>query len=103
MQPRYPTGQVAELMAVSKPVSEWVDVFGVLESAEEELPLDEVERKLEFLSWRGLTRPRRRRSPPPLDEIDIVLPQRDDGAMSLQAKKAVTDRLLKSQGKKRVS
>jgi hypothetical protein len=47
---KVPPGQVADLLALSKPVTEWVDVFGVLESAEDELPLDEVERKLEFLS-----------------------------------------------------
>jgi hypothetical protein len=46
---KVPPGQVAELLALSKPVAEWVDMLGVLESAEEELPLDEVEHKLEFL------------------------------------------------------
>jgi hypothetical protein len=47
---KVPTGQVAELLAQSKTVDEWVDVFGVLDSAEAELTLDEVEHRLEFLS-----------------------------------------------------
>jgi hypothetical protein len=41
---------MAELLAQSKSVEEWVDVFGVLDSAETELTLDEVEHRLEFLS-----------------------------------------------------
>jgi hypothetical protein len=48
---KVPTGQVlAELLAQSKTVEEWVDVFGVLESAETEITLDEVDHRLEFLS-----------------------------------------------------
>lgn len=42
-------GQVVELMTLSKTVEDWVNVFGVLQSAEEEVTLDEVERRLEFL------------------------------------------------------
>jgi hypothetical protein len=72
------TGQVAELMSLSKPVSEWVDVFGVLESAEEVLPLEEVERKLEFLAVaRAHKTPRKAvRSPPSAfrsDDLDLML------------------------------
>jgi hypothetical protein len=47
---KVPVGQIAELLSLSKPVAEWVDVFSVLESAEEdEVSLGEVDRKLEFL------------------------------------------------------
>jgi len=42
-------GQVVELLFFSKTVEDWVNVFSVLQSAEEEVTLDDVERKLEFL------------------------------------------------------
>jgi hypothetical protein len=69
---------VAELLAVSKPVSEWVDVFGVLGSAEEELPLDEVERRLQFLSVaRAHKTPRKAEPSSPFvfggDDLDLML------------------------------
>jgi hypothetical protein len=72
------TGQVAELMSLSKPVSEWVDVFGVLESAEEVLPLEEVERKLEFLAVAQAHKTPKKavRSPPSAfrsDDLDLML------------------------------
>jgi hypothetical protein len=75
---KVPTGQVAELLAVSKPVSEWVDVFGVLGSAEEELPLDEVERRLQFLSVaRAHKTPRKAEPSSPFvfggDDLDLML------------------------------
>jgi len=42
-------GQAVEFMTLAKTVEDWVNVFSVLESAEEDLSLEEVERKLEFL------------------------------------------------------
>ncbi len=46
---KLPLGHAVELMTISKSVEDWVNVFSVLQSSEEELSLDEVERKLEFL------------------------------------------------------
>lgn len=47
---KIPVGQMAEFLSLSKPVDEWVDVFSVLESMEEdEVSLGEVDRKL--ISW----------------------------------------------------
>ena len=46
---KVPTGQMADMLVLSKQVPEWVDVFSVLDSAEDEVSLGEVERKLEFL------------------------------------------------------
>ena len=42
-------GELAKLLTVSKQVDEWVDLLMVMESAEEELTMDVLKAKLEFL------------------------------------------------------
>lgn len=40
-------GHMANLLALAKTVEEWVDVFGVYQSSDMELSMDEIEEKLE--------------------------------------------------------
>jgi hypothetical protein len=47
---KVPVGEVAELLSTTKSVEDWVNVFGVIDSAEDELTFEELEDRLEFLS-----------------------------------------------------
>ena len=67
---RVATGALAELLASSKPLAEWVDLFAVLEAAEEPMSVQALDQRMAFLAEAKVHRTPKRaapRSPSPFE------------------------------------